>query len=109
MQTSPWKVLSAQVSVGVLTEGWQLNVVNHAGEDAPRICNFLVEVPFDSPFASPPVVQLGLTGFDIDQRDSARLTLKAENISSSGFQAVITTWADTRVYGVDFQWFAIGA
>jgi hypothetical protein len=109
MQTSPWKVLSAQVSVGVLTEGWRLNVIDQAEGDAPRFCNFMVPVSFDSPFSSPPVVQLGLTGFDIDQRDSARLTLKAENITTSGFETTITTWADTRVYGVEFQWFAIGA
>lgn len=109
MQSSPWKVLSSQVSVGVLTEGWQLNTVDSVDEDAPRICTFEVPVTFDTPFSAPPVVQLGLTGFDIDQRDSARLTLKAESITASGFVATVTTWAGTRVYGVEFQWLAIGA
>jgi hypothetical protein len=109
MQTSPWKVLSSQVGIGVLTEGWRLHLVDVADTDAPRICSFSVQVTFDAPFSTPPVVQLSLTGFDIDQRDSSRLTLKAENITASGFQATITTWADTRVYGVEFQWLAIGA
>ena len=109
MQSSPWKVLSSQVSVGVLTEGWQLNTVDSVDEDAPRICTFEVPVAFDAPFSAPPVVQLGLTGFDIDQRDSARLTLKAESITSSGIVATVTTWAGTRVFGAEFQWLAIGA
>ena len=64
---------------------------------------------FATPFLAPPVVQLGLTGFDMDQRDSARLTVKAENITPSGFLATIATWADTRVFAVEFQWLAIGA
>ncbi|QIF03116.1 H-type lectin domain-containing protein [Roseimicrobium sp. ORNL1] len=109
MQSSPWKVLSSHVSAGVLTEGWQLNTIEDADGDAPRICTFEVPVTFDAPFYAPPVVQLGLTGFDIDQRDSARLTLKAESITSAGFVATITTWAGTRVYGAEFQWLAIGA
>lgn len=108
MQTSPspWNVLSAQVSVGVLTEGWRLDVVD-PHEDGSRC--FKVEVFFATPFLSPPVVQLGLTGFDIDQRDSGRVRLTAENITSDGFLATISTWADSRVYAVDFQWLAIGA
>lgn len=106
METSPWKVLSSQVGVGILTEGWSLDVVDpfHYGART-----HLVEVTFDSPFLAPPVVHLGLTGFDVDQRDSARLTLKAENITATGFTASIGTWADSRIFSAEFQWLAIGA
>jgi hypothetical protein len=55
------------------------------------------------------VVQLGLTGFDIDQRDTARLSLKAADITPTGFMAEVWTWANTRVYAVEFNWLAIGA
>lgn len=106
METSPWKVLSAQVSASILSEGWQLDVIDPNDDGIRR---YKVEVLFDNPFFSVPVVNLSLTGFDIDQRDSARLTLSAENLSSTGFTASIATWADTRVFGVDFQWLAIGA
>ena len=88
-----------------LFEGWQLNAADPA-EDATRC--YQVEVSFDTPFISPPVVHLGLTGFDIDQRDSPRLTRQAENITPTGFFATIATWADTRVYSASFQWMAIG-
>lgn len=102
----PWNVLSASVTANVLTEGWNLAEIS---ADTEEVRTFTVPVNFAAPFLSVPVVQLGLTGFDIDQRDSARLSVKAENISESGFLAVITTWANTRVYAVEFHWFAIGA
>ena len=50
-----------------------------------------------------------------DRRDvrfahrSGRITLQAENITATGFEAVISTWAGTRVFAVEFNWLAIGA
>ncbi|WP_395751968.1 H-type lectin domain-containing protein [Prosthecobacter sp.] len=102
----PWKVLSAGVTVNVLTEGWNLATPEPGAEEEIR--KFIVDVIFDTAFSSVPVVQIGLSGFDIDQRDSARLTIKAEFISEYGFQATLTTWAGSRVYAADFNWFAIG-
>jgi hypothetical protein len=108
MQSSPvpWNVLSSCLGVGILTPGWNLDTVD-SGSAEPR--SFSVPVVFASEFSSIPVVHLGLTGLDVDQRDSARITLKAENISPSGFEAVISSWADSRVFAVEFNWLAIGA
>ncbi len=102
----PWNVLSSQVGVGVLTEGWTLDTV---GTETDDVRTFRTAMVFATPFSSIPVVQLGLTGFDLDQRDSARITLQAENITATGFEAVISTWAGTRVFAVEFNWLAIGA
>jgi len=102
----PWKVLSSNVSVSVLTEGWNLACPEAGAEEEIR--KFTVYVPFDTPFFEVPVVQLGLSGFDIDQRDSSRLILKAEYITEFGFQATLTTWAGSRVYAAEFNWIAIG-
>jgi hypothetical protein len=102
----PWKVLSSNVGVGILTEGWKLDVVY---PDSEQSRSFVLDVVFDSPFSAVPVVNLGLTGFDLDRRESSRLTLKAENVTEFGFQAVITTWETSRVFSVEFQWLAIGA
>ena len=102
----PWKVLSSTVSVNVLTEGWNLDSPDAGAEDEVR--KFMVDVIFDTAFSAVPVVQIGLSGFDIDQRDSARLIVKAECISEYGFQATIITWAGSRVYAADFNWLAIG-
>ncbi|SKB09008.1 H-type lectin domain-containing protein [Prosthecobacter debontii] len=108
MNTSslPWKVLSAQAGASVLTDGWNLATLE---ADVEVTRSFSVEVVFDAPFQSAPVVHIGLTGFDVDQRDSARLKVQATSISESGFNAVISTWSNTRVYAVEFQWMAIGA
>lgn len=102
----PWKVLSANVTVNVLTEGWNLAAPEPGAEEEIR--KFCVDVIFDTAFTAVPVVQLGLSGFDIDQRDSARLIVKAEYISEYGFQATLTTWAGSRVYAAEFNWMAIG-
>jgi hypothetical protein len=101
----PWQVLSSNVGIGILTEGWNLDVIDPHGEGSR---SFTVDITFASPFSSLPVVQLGLTGFDMDQRDSSRITLKANNITESGFQAVLSTWASSRVFAVEFNWLAIG-
>jgi hypothetical protein len=102
----PWKVLSSNVSLNVLTEGWNLACPEEGAEEEIR--QFTVYVGFDAPFFEVPVVQLGLSGFDIDQRDSARLMVKAENITEFGFQATLTTWAGSRVYAAELNWIAIG-
>jgi len=80
----PWNVLSSRVGVGVLTEGWTLDTV---GTETDDVRTFRTAVVFATPFSSIPVVQLGLTGFE----------------------AVISTWAGTRVFAVEFNWLAIGA
>lgn len=104
----PWKVLSSAVGVGILTDGWNLaDAVAHPTPEESR--SFSVDVFFATPFSSIPVVQLGLTGFDVDQRDSGRVTLKAEQITPQGFTAIISTWSATRIHAVEFNWLAIGA
>lgn len=103
---TPWKILSSSAAFSLLSEGWTLATLE-PGEEQTR--DFAVEVVFDTPFMTTPVVQLGITSFDIDQRDSARLTIQVSQISEIGFTAVISTWASTRVYAAGFNWFAIGA
>jgi hypothetical protein len=103
---TPWNLLSSTVGVGILTEGWTLAEPVTEPETAR---SFVVEVVFDSAFSATPVVQLSLTGFDLDQRESGRISLKTGAITRFGFQAVISTWSSTKVYAVEFNWLAIGA
>ena len=103
----PLQILSASVGVGVLTPGWNLDEVE--AED-PHLESrlYTLEVFFASAFNYTPVVTLSLTGFDIDQRDGGRVSLKARNVNPGGFTAEISTWHGTRVYSVEFDWLAIG-
>ena len=103
----PWKSLSASLQLGALTEGWNLAEPLADGAEDARV--FRYTVFFVAPFDAPPVVHLGLTGFDLDQRDSSRLILRATEISTTGFVVEIATWRDTRVYSVEFSWLALGA
>ena len=103
----PWKTPSTTVNVGQLTEGWTLATPPAVYRDETRVFRFAVH--FSAPFAAPPVVHLGLTSFDIDHRDTSRLTLAATKITKAGFIAEITTWRETRVYSAAFSWLALGA
>ncbi|MCC6881053.1 MAG: H-type lectin domain-containing protein [Verrucomicrobiales bacterium] len=102
----PWKILSATVGVGVLTDGWNLAA---ASEEDGETRSFVTAVTFASPFLSVPVLHVGLTGFDVDHVSSARLSLVPEDISPHGFQLRITTWRSSRIYSVEFSWMAMGA
>ncbi len=103
----PWKSLSASLQIGALTEGWNLDTPPTDGADDARV--FCFTVHFAAPFDAPPIVHLGLTGFDLDQRDSNRLSLRAVEITTTSFVAEVATWRDTRVYSVEFSWLALGA
>ena len=103
----PWKSLSANVQVGTLIKGWSLATPPTKDHDQPRVFRFAVH--FSAPFTAPPVVHLGLLGFDIDQRDASRLTLTAMEITNTGFIAELATWRETRVYSAVFSWLALGA
>ena len=104
----PLKILSASVGVGVLTPGWNLDQVPDTEEWDGEARIFIFEVFFASPFNYTPVVTVGLTGFDLDQRDGGRVSVKARNVNPGGFTAEITTWHGTRVHAVEFDWLAIG-
>jgi len=103
----PWKSLSATVHVGELTKGWTLVTSPTKDHDNTRIFRYAVH--FSAPFDAPPLVHLGLTGLDIDQRDTSRLILTAKEITKTGFIAEFTTWRETRVYSAAFSWLALGA
>jgi hypothetical protein len=102
---TPLKILSATASAGLLTEGWNLATLT---DDPESYRQFSLFVPFACPFFAPPVVQAGLSGFDIDQGTSARLTASVINITAEGFEIVLTTWLDTLVYATEVSWLAIG-
>lgn len=106
----PWKTLSHSVSLGQETEGWTLaTTLDLAEGETAGLRTFRYEVFFESAFEFPPVVSVGLAGFDIDQRTSARVRLTTPVITTTGFTLEVSTWLDTLVYGVDFNWLAVGA
>jgi len=65
-------------------------------------------VVFTDVFRSPPVVQVTLSMWDMDQKTNTRADITAENITETGFDIVFRTWGDTRVARVRADWLAMG-
>ncbi|MET0412125.1 MAG: H-type lectin domain-containing protein [Polyangiaceae bacterium] len=65
-------------------------------------------VTFERAFSSVPVVQVGITGFDIDNGANARLRVGVSQIDEQGFEVEVRTWWNTRLWSVDLSWLAIG-
>lgn len=85
--------------------GWEL-LETHPHGDGVRA--YSGRVAFDRAFNAPPVVQIGITGFDIDNKDNARLNVGITNVDVTGFEVQLRTWLNTRIWSVDLSWFAIG-
>jgi hypothetical protein len=79
--------------------GWHL----HTGS-GPRYFDTLVI--FQSPFATLPAVQVNLSEIDADAGPNLRVQAVAINITNVGFTLRIDTWADTKLYAVQANWFA---
>lgn len=65
-------------------------------------------VQFAEPFAAAPIVQVGLSMWDMDQKSNQRADVSADKIGPAGFEIVFKTWGDTRVARVRADWMAIG-
>jgi hypothetical protein len=101
----PFSFLAGRQVLGVETEGWDLDQPSADGADR----RLRVKVGFASPFRSAPLVHLGLCGFDISEHDCARLTVEAQNVTREGFEIVLGTWFNTRLWRVEVNWLALGA
>lgn len=65
-------------------------------------------VRFQRPFATPPLVSLGLSGIDSSHSENLRFNITAESVSEAGFVIRFVTWDDTRIARASISWTAIG-
>lgn len=85
--------------------GW--SPVGETAWDVRR--RFVAKVVFERPFGAPPVVHMGLTGFDVSNHDAARLQVSAANITAEGFEVVAETWLGTQIWSFSVSWLALGS
>ncbi|MCP5548393.1 MAG: hypothetical protein H7A50_13575 [Akkermansiaceae bacterium] len=90
---------SASVSAGLANKDWSLDTPPDDPE-TPR--SYQIDVAFAASFAAPPVVHLGLCGFDSDQRDSTRISIRPTDITCGGFGSRYRP-SVTRLYGVEIS------
>lgn len=98
----PLQMTCATLALTSDTDGWNLD---QPGEE-PRV--FQRSVTFETPFPAPPLVQVAVSGFDVDNASAARIRARVSDIHPGGFTLQLETWRDTRVYGVDVSWLAMG-
>lgn len=98
----PLSFLAGSEVLGNVMDGWMLD--QQGGGDR----QFRSTVRFEKPFRHVPLVQVGLAGFDICNRDSARLAVSTSNVTAEGFDIVLTTWLHTRLWRADVNWIALG-
>jgi len=95
------------IQTGIKYNGYQENS-NWSLKYGTGTRTFRTWVPFSSPFQAPPTVTPALYGQDVQGGTNNRLVLGAENITTTGFTLVYTTWADTVVNSAWASWTAIG-
>ena len=85
--------------------GWTLLEPGQAGAE---FRTFTGQVLFERVFNAPPLVHVGITGFDIDHRDNARLNVGIANIDEQGFRLELRTRWNSRLWSVELNWIAVG-
>ncbi len=65
-------------------------------------------VKFSQPFRSAPLIQIGVSLWDVDTSSALRAEVQAEEITAEGFTAVFRTWSDTKIARIRASWTAIG-
>jgi hypothetical protein len=101
----PLSFLAGAVRFDESQPGWTL-LDRAEGEDTVR--TFTGRVTFERAFSAAPVVQIGITGFDIDNGDNARLSVGIVGVDGDGFSVELRTWWNSRLWSVDLNWIAIG-
>ena len=94
-------VQHGEFKLTIESEGWTL----HQGEGTRT---FQYIVTFDRPYESAPTMTYGVTGLDAGIEKNIRYTVKVEKVTITGFVIRITTWADSRIYGIYGNWLAFG-
>lgn len=65
-----------------------------------------VDVSFTKSFESVPKIVLSVTMIDADNRYNTRYKVEAKSVSRDGFTIKVTTWNDSKVWGIAGNWMA---
>jgi hypothetical protein len=70
-----------------------------------------VQVNFDEPFKTRPIVMVALKRFDLGDFSSNihRIGVGVENVSTKGFQLYFETWHQSLIYEAVVAWIAVSS
>lgn len=69
--------------------------------------SYVIRVDLKSKLDNPPVVDLRLVDFTFARAVPERLKMVAEDVTRSGFNIKVETWADTRLQNIAISWIAL--
>lgn len=95
------KVQSGKWSASANTEGYTL-----AENEGDR--SVTISVNFLDPFENKPDVTLGVTFLDATSGKNVRYKVDALSVSRDAMTIKISTWADTKIFGIKGYWLAHG-
>lgn len=75
--------------------------------EGPRLLTH--EVRFSETFLKPPLVHVSMSMWDISNAATARMDIRAERITETGFDIAFRTWGDTKIARIRASWMALGA
>ncbi|XP_052720303.1 uncharacterized protein LOC128191957 [Crassostrea angulata] len=65
-------------------------------------------IDFRSPFSGTPTLTYGLYALDVSNGANTRVDTVVTNLSRTGFQLTLRTWADTELFAAFASWMACG-
>jgi hypothetical protein len=68
--------------------------------------NMLVTVEFPEPFDTKPDVTVGVTLLDATSEKNVRFKVETMSVSRDAMTVNISTWADTKIFGISGYWMA---
>ena len=95
------KVLSGKWGASKSTEGYTL--ADNSGERSVTI-----SVNFLDPFENKPDVTLGVTLLDATSEKNVRYRVETLSVSRDAMTIKISTWSDTKIFGISGYWLAHG-
>lgn len=94
-------IASGRVNGSTLSTDWNLDLGDGYRE-------WVRHVTFGTPFLRAPRVSVSLAQLDNERLFNLRVNVFARNVTKSGFDLVVATWSETRLYSVGASWMAHG-
>jgi hypothetical protein len=67
-----------------------------------------VEIKFTKKFTSKPDIIINVNGIDASKDTNLRFGIEPSFVSTDGFLIKVSTWSDSKIFGLSGTWTAIG-